>query len=182
MSERFAILELRAAVSIVYTIGYEGTDIERFIATLKQVGVMAIADVRAVAVSRKKGFSKAKLRARLEQEGIAYIHYIELGDPKPGRDAARAGEYEKFRRIYSRHLAGAVPQTAIKAVVKIARQRPTCLLCFERDPKVCHRSMIADELASSGFESLHLFGDNPCQYDHAAKLPRRNISQGATAA
>jgi len=169
-------------VSIVYTIGYEGTDIERFIATLKQVGVMAVADVRAIAVSRKKGFSKSKLRTRLEQEGIAYIHYVELGDPKPGRDAARAGEYDKFRRIYSRHLAGTLPQKAIKAVAKFARQTPTCLLCFERDPKICHRSMIADELASSGFDSFHLFGDNPSRYDSAERLPHLNIGQSVTAA
>ena len=76
---------------LIYTIGYEGTDIERFVATLKIVGIKHLADVRAVAVSRKKGFSKSALSARLDAEGIQYFHFIELGDPKPGRDAARAG-------------------------------------------------------------------------------------------
>lgn len=180
---RFVTHERWPAVSIVYTIGYEGTDIERFVATLKHVGVMILADVRAVANSRKKGFSKSKLRARLAEEGITYTHYIELGDPKPGRDAARAGNYDRFRRIYSRHLAGADPQAAIEAIAKIAQKTPTCLLCFERDPKVCHRSMIADELVSLGLKNFDLFGDNPNQYvRHSAKLPRRNIGQGATAA
>jgi uncharacterized protein (DUF488 family) len=42
----------------IYTIGYEGTDIERFVRTLKIVGVEQPVDVRAVPLSRKKGFSK----------------------------------------------------------------------------------------------------------------------------
>lgn len=170
-------------MSVIYTIGYEGTDIYRFVETLKCVGIMILADVRAVALSRKKGFSKSKLRARLEEEGITYTHYVELGDPKPGRDAARAGNYNRFRRIYSRHLAGADPQAAIDGIAKIAQNTPTCLLCFERDPKVCHRSMIADELVSFGLKSFHLIGDEPNRYvRHASKLPRRSIGQGATAA
>ena len=88
---------------LIYTIGYEGTDIERFVATLKIVGIGTLADVRAVAVSRKKGFSKSALSARLDAEGIQYFHFIELGDPKPGRDAARA-DSDKFRVIYELHL------------------------------------------------------------------------------
>src|SRR5690606_1075350 len=82
---------LRNAMSVVYTIGYEGTDINRFVATLKAAAVKRVADVRAVALSRKKGFSKKSLSARLEAEGIEYLHFIDLGDPKPGREAAKAG-------------------------------------------------------------------------------------------
>ena len=84
-------------MTTVYTIGYEGTDIDRFIQTLRNVDVKVLADVRAVALSRKEGFSKSALSSRLEMEGISYIHFMELGDPKKGREAARAGKYEKFR-------------------------------------------------------------------------------------
>jgi uncharacterized protein (DUF488 family) len=168
-------------VNTVYTIGYEGTDIDRFVVTLQNVGVRAVADVRAVAVSRKKGFSKSRLRERLEEVGIRYVHFVELGDPKPGRDAARAGRYAEFRKIYSRHLAGEVPQEKALALSKLARQMPTCLLCFERDAATCHRSMIADQLASSGFEIQNLLGDKPGQYD-PKKMSCCNTRQGATAA
>ena len=75
-------------MSVVYTIGYEGTDIDRFVATLKAVGVRRLADVRALPLSRKKGFSKNKLAERLQTEGIDYLPFRQLGDPKPGRDAA----------------------------------------------------------------------------------------------
>lgn len=70
-------------MSVVFTVGYEGTDIDRFVRTLKAAGVQQLADVRAVAVSRKPGFSKKKLAARLAEEGIEYLHFVALGDPKP---------------------------------------------------------------------------------------------------
>ena len=93
----------------LFTIGYEGTDIDRFVETLKIVGVEVVADVRAVALSRKKGFSKSALSARLMADGMEYLHFVELGDPKPGRDAARAGLYDEFRKIYRRHLKQQLP-------------------------------------------------------------------------
>lgn len=170
-------------MSVVYTIGYEGTDIDRFVTTLKTVGVMALADVRAIAHSRKKGFSKTGLRARIENEGIAYTHFIELGDPKPGRDAARAGRYGEFEMIYTEHLESLAPQTALVALSELVGEVPTCLLCFERDPTNCHRSIVADRLRKFGLDVFNLFGDDPDRYvRHAAKLPRFHPRKGAAAA
>ena len=166
-------------MSVVYTIGYEGTDIDRVVATLKAVGVTVLADVRAVAVSRKKGFSKNGLRERLEAEGITYVHLVELGDPKAGRDAARAGKYDEFRRIYSAHIKTADAVGALKVLDHTARQDSVCLLCFERDPTTCHRRMIADRLKARGLEISDLFGDEPGRYvRHAEKLARRRPRQG----
>ena len=91
-------------MSVLFTVGYEGTDIERFVRTLKVAGVQQLVDVRAVPVSRKAGFSKKKLAARLAEEGIEYSHLVSLGDPRPGRDAARAGEFNLFRSIYEAHI------------------------------------------------------------------------------
>ncbi len=170
-------------MSVVYTIGYEGTDIDRFVATLKAVGIKVLADVRAVAVSRKKGFSKSALRARLEDEGIAYTHLVDLGDPKLGRDAARAGRYDEFQTIYHEHLKGAEPQAALEELSEIVGESPTCLLCFERSPENCHRSIVADRLMVSGSEVFDIYGDDPNRYiRHAAKLPRYHPREGASAA
>ncbi len=170
-------------VSVVYTIGYEGTDIDRFVATLKAVGIKVLADVRAVAASRKKGFSKSALKARLEEEGITYAHLVNLGDPKPGREAARAGRYDEFQAIYNEHFEGAEAQAALETLSNIVGERPTCLLCFERTPENCHRSIIADSLRLSGLEVFNLYGDDPDRYvRHAAKLPRYHPREGASAA
>jgi uncharacterized protein (DUF488 family) len=169
-------------VNIIYTIGYEGTDIDRFIATLKAVGVKTLVDIRAVALSRKKGFSKSHLKVRLNIEGIAYEHLIELGDPKPGRDAARAGRYTEFRQIYTRHLDKAEPMAALRELAQIVRATPTCLLCFERDPTTCHRSIVADRLKSKGTQILDLYGDDPSRYGcQPQERARRHSCEGVAA-
>jgi uncharacterized protein (DUF488 family) len=170
-------------VNTVYTIGYEGTDIERFVQTLKAVGVQVLADVRAVALSRKKGFSKTALLNRLAEEGIDYVHFNALGDPKPGREAARAGKYDLFRKVYGKHLASEEAQKAMKDLEIAVQDKATCLLCFERDPNVCHRSIVTQALRAAGNEIFDLYGDNPASYiNHSAQLPRYHPRQGAAAA
>jgi uncharacterized protein (DUF488 family) len=165
----------------IYTIGYEGTDIERFVRTLKIVGVEQLVDVRAVPLSRKKGFSKNRLRDRVEAEGIRYVHLSPLGDPKDGREAAKAGRFDQFRRIYSKHLSGAVAQECLTTLANLIVEKSTCLMCFERDPAECHRSIVASELKA--VETLHLFADEPNRYvRNASKLPGRRSYQGASAA
>jgi uncharacterized protein (DUF488 family) len=167
----------------LYTIGYEGTDIERFVSTLKAVGVQRLADVRAVPLSRKRGFSKRSLSVRLEAEGIEYLPFRPLGDPKPGRDAARSGRYDLFRAIYSKHLDSMEAKSALKALAAVAKEKATCLLCFERDPATCHRSIVAQQLTDYGFGVFDLFGDRPEKYGrNARRLPRYNLSKGAAAA
>jgi uncharacterized protein (DUF488 family) len=168
-------------MTTLYTIGYEGTDIDRFVATLKAVGVHLLADVRALALSRKKGFSKNGLRIRIEQEGMEYIHLGALGDPKEGREAARAGRFDQFRKIYTKHLAQAEPQETLRKLEALVGEHPTCLMCFERDPTECHRLIVAAQLPKT-VRTLHLYGDEPSRYvRNAAKLPGRRAGQGTTA-
>ena len=168
---------------VVFTIGYEGTDIATFIETLKAVGVERVADVRALALSRKKGFSKKSLAENLEQADIEYVHLQKLGDPKPGRDAARAGEYEKFEKIYWDHLLSQPAQESLNVLRKLVSEKPTCLLCFERDHETCHRSIVASELFAEDIEIFNLVGDDPKRYvRNADKLPRFNSCESFAAA
>ncbi|WP_091715190.1 DUF488 family protein [Methylobacterium phyllostachyos] len=166
----------------IFTIGYEGTDIDRFVATLADVGVEVLVDVRAVTVSRKKGFSKNGLRARLEAAGIKYVHLRGLGDPKPGREAARAGRYDEFRTIYDRHLSSPEAQADLAVLGPLSREQATCLMCFERDPKVCHRSMVALAIGDRPETVFDLFGDVPGRYRNASIRKGRDPRQGAPAA
>ena len=55
------------------TIGYEGSSIGQVIETLRAAGAERLLDVRAVAQSRKPGFSKRQLAAALDEAGIAYV-------------------------------------------------------------------------------------------------------------
>ena len=149
---------MRGVARTLYTIGYEGLDIDRFVAALKEARVEVLADVRAVPISRKKGFSKNVLGSRLEADDIGYRHFVELGTPEPGRRAARAGNRAEFSRITEAHLDGVEAQAALAALAELAERQATCLMCFERDPEDCHRTFIASRLESSGMKIIHLGG------------------------
>ena len=136
----------------IFTIGYEGLDPEQLGGILKDAGVSLLADVRAVANSRKRGFSKGALGASVREAGLGYAHLRSLGTPKSGRQAARAGDAALMRRIYCEEvLDTADGQTALDELAAMAEAAPLCLLCFERDPALCHRRILAERLAERGF-------------------------------
>ncbi|WP_372624343.1 DUF488 family protein [Falsiroseomonas sp.] len=144
------------------TIGYEGARLDGFLAALRRSRVSLLIDVRAVAVSRRKGFSKTALAAALGEAGISYLHLRDLGDPKPGREAARAGRMSEFRTIYNAHLRGAVAQAALAEAAQVVEHRAACLLCYEADPSGCHRSIVAAALSrKTGIAVQHLHADAP---------------------
>ncbi|MCJ2021383.1 DUF488 domain-containing protein [Methylobacterium sp. E-065] len=136
----------------IFTIGYEGLDSEQLGGILRDAGVGVLADVRAVANSRKRGFSKGVLAASLQEAGLGYVHLRSLGTPKSGRQAARAGDAALLRRIYCEEvLDTAAGQTALDDLSAMAEAAPLCLLCFERDPSVCHRRILSERLTARGF-------------------------------
>lgn len=141
----------------LFTIGYEGEPQVAVIDRLKAAGVGVLADVRAVAASRRAGFSKTVLGSSLAEAGIEYVHLRDLGTPKIGRDAARKGRIGEMREIFARHMAGPASQLAFERLREIARDRPTALLCFEADHAGCHRAVLAERLsAEEGFEVVNL--------------------------
>lgn len=143
----------------LFTIGYEGLDSERFLSVLRDSGVETLADVRAVANSRKRGFSKTALKLGLAEGGLGYAHLRSLGTPKSGREAARAHDAALLRRIYCEEvLDTADGGLALDALCDLAARAPTCLLCFERDPSRCHRRLLAERLETRGFITVDLFG------------------------
>jgi uncharacterized protein (DUF488 family) len=129
-----------------FTIGYEGSSLEDFISTLQKAGVQTLIDVRDVPISRKKGFSKSILRETLLANDIEYVHLKGLGDPKPGREAARNGDIPEFQRIFNAHLRTEIAQADLKEAIGIVCRTTACLLCFERDCRHCHRSIVADHI------------------------------------
>lgn len=131
----------------ISTIGYEKADISDFIATLHEIGVTQVIDVRELPQSRRRGFSKNILAGNLERQGISYLHFKALGDPKHGREAARRGDFQEFREIYRAHIELDAARAALESVAECAAAKPSVLLCYERDHRECHRNIIADLLA-----------------------------------
>jgi uncharacterized protein (DUF488 family) len=140
------------------TIGYEAAPQARVIEALKAAGVEVLIDVRAVAASRRAGFSKGILSASLEDAGIEYVHLRELGTPKEGRIAARHGRTAQMREIFEAHLAEPKAQLQLAQAVELARARKAALLCYEADPKGCHRTIVAQHMAEAApFEVEDLY-------------------------
>ena len=140
----------------IFTIGYEGATQPELIAALTQAGVSRVIDVRAVPMSRKPGFSKNILAAGLREAGIDYVHLKALGTPPAGREAARKGQWAVMTRIYAAQLE--TPEAGMEAarMIALAQEKPSALLCFERDPAQCHRTPLREAVVPDA-EAIDLY-------------------------
>jgi uncharacterized protein (DUF488 family) len=141
---------------MLMTIGYEGLDIGTFIAELKANRVATLVDVRELPLSRKKNFSKSALADAVQGAGIAYVHMSALGCPRDIRkEYAADGDWGRYRKRFDAYLE--TQDDALAALRATARRESCCLMCFEADYRVCHRSLITDALVRDGeVEVKHL--------------------------
>jgi uncharacterized protein (DUF488 family) len=130
----------------IFTIGYEGATQAELVSALSAAGVERVIDVRAVPLSRKPGFSKNVLAAGLREAGIDYVHLKALGTPPEGREAARKGRHDVLERVYAAQLE--TPEAAVQAaqMIELAEEKVSALLCFERDPAACHRTLLRESV------------------------------------
>ena len=140
----------------IFTIGYEKATVAEFLAALRQAGVERVIDVRAVPNSRRPGFSKNLLRNELAEIGIDYVHLRALGTPADGRAAARAGRTDDLKRIYDGQLE--LPEAIAQGaqMIELAKEKPSALLCYEREPGGCHRTLLLRAVAPDA-EVVDLF-------------------------
>lgn len=140
-------LDTRAAdvaVGGIASVGYEGRSVDDLLTALVAGGVSTLVDVRQNAISRKRGLSKRALGEACLARGIEYRHEPTLGNPKANRDGFRAGTAESVR-YFEDHLVGG-GGAALDRVAELLRDRTVALLCFEADPRCCHRSIVAAHL------------------------------------
>ena len=131
----------------ILTTGYEGATVAEFLAALQKAGVERVIDIRAVPNSRRPGFSKTPLRNALAEAGVDYVHLRALGTPADGRAAARAGRKDELKRIYAGQLE--LPEAIAETgkMLDLSREKPSALLCYERDPAACHRTLLLEAVA-----------------------------------
>ncbi len=140
----------------IFTIGYEATTMPDLIGTLAAAGVERVIDVRALPLSRRPGFSKTSLAASLGEAGIGYVHLKALGTPKAGRDAAKKGDVATLTAVYEAQLELPEAQAQAAIMLGLAAEKPSALLCYERDPCHCHRTLLLDAVGD-GAEVVDLF-------------------------
>jgi len=131
----------------LYTIGYEQAKPAAVLGELEHAKIEVVVDTRAVAASRRPGFSKRQLAASLDEAGIGYVHLQKLGTPAEGRAAARGGDTDLLWRIYDKHIKTREAQTELDELIALIKTgKRVALLCYCRDPKTCHRSRIVANL------------------------------------
>ncbi len=141
----------------VFTIGYEARDASGLISDLAAAGVAVLVDVRELPLSRRRGFSKTALRAAVEDAGMAYVHERAVGNPKPFRDAWKAGDTATGAAGYVAHLHNG-SKANVDALARRVAEGGVCLMCVENDPSECHRSLLVDALRErlDGLQVEHL--------------------------
>jgi uncharacterized protein (DUF488 family) len=129
----------------VFTIGYEGISLPAFLETLSAAHVTRLLDVRELPISRRKGFSKTALSTALAIAGIAYQHERALGSPRHIRHRLRDdGNFTRYFADFREYLA---TQRPLLDTLAATLNGSVALLCYERDPSECHRSVVAKALA-----------------------------------
>jgi uncharacterized protein (DUF488 family) len=133
----------KSKVQTLFTIGYEQAKPAAVLGELKRAEVQLLVDTRAVAASRRPGFSKRQLAAALDEAEIGYIHLQKLGTPAAGRTAARSGDVDALWHIYDKHIKTKDAQDALGELIALIKSgKRIALLCYCRDPKTCHRSRV----------------------------------------
>jgi uncharacterized protein (DUF488 family) len=146
---------LAGSGATVWTVGYSGHTPDSFVALLRGARVARVLDVRSVPLSRKPGFSKKALSQFLEGQGIAYVHLPQLGASRALLARKKGGA--PFSEIARDYRAGLSKKGAdIERAGALAREKPSALMCLEKDAGDCHRGILAQAMARRGFRVVHL--------------------------
>ena len=136
--------KLEAQLGGVVSVGYGGRRLGELIDLLIDHDVKAVIDVRQSPRTRVPGFGGSYLARRLSEAGVEYRHEVDLGNPSDNREAVRSGDpngIATFRQVLTNQ-----GHSALRRVAAEARRRRIAILCAERDPSRCHRSLIVQAL------------------------------------
>jgi uncharacterized protein (DUF488 family) len=139
---------VEAAATGIVGIGYEGLDLEQFVARLLENRIDVLVDVRLTPISRKRGFSKTALGEAVSTAGVEYVHLPELGNPKADRPgfAGDAQELSDARGRYTDLLDAEAADAALDRLAALAEHNRVAVMCFEADEERCHRHVVLSEV------------------------------------
>ncbi|WP_394620062.1 DUF488 family protein [Lentzea sp. JNUCC 0626] len=128
--------------------GYEGVDLDAFLARLGEQRINVLVDVRLTPISRKRGFSKTALSTAVTSAGAGYLHLRGLGNPKTNRAGFGGSlqELSEARDRYSALLTDEAAETALDQLVELAKHQRVAVMCFEADEQRCHRDVVLHQV------------------------------------
>jgi uncharacterized protein (DUF488 family) len=140
----------------IFSIGYEGKDIDSFLDILIKNQIEAVVDIRFNPFSMNFDFLKSKLQKMLQKTEIEYVHIPELGIEGTKRKNLHAAE--DYKRLFGEYKARikASNSADIQKIIELGKKKRIVLLCFEHDKNLCHRGVVADQLEKEGMPVCHL--------------------------
>ncbi len=166
-------------MATVYSVGHGNRSSEAFLALLADSGIRRLVDVRAVPRSKRHPhFGYGPLGAALLAAGVEYDWRGKpLGGMRRSPDKTRHPALkEPAFRAYAVHMESASFRTAASGLAAAAAHGRICMMCAERDPAKCHRSLIADWLVANGHEVVHLI--EPGNARRHALSPAVRVTEG----
>lgn len=138
---------------LIFTIGHSTHAIDEFVTILQEYDIQVVVDIRTIPKSRHNPqYNKADLEASLKQQGIGYQHIDKLGGLRhTTKDSINVGWRNKSFRGYADYMATSEFEAGLNALVKIASDKVTTIMCAEVLPWRCHRSLVADALTKKGW-------------------------------
>ena len=127
----------------IWTIGHSNRSIEVFLELLREHSIQVLADIRSFPTSKIEHFKREEMERWLPENGIEYVWLgKELGGYRKGG--------------YKRHMRTKLFREGVKKLLEIAKQKRTCMMCMEKNPKYCHRRFISAYLERKGVEVIHI--------------------------
>lgn len=168
----------------IWTIGHSTLAIDAFLGLLRAHKIEAVADVRLMPGSKRyPHFNREVLSASLQQIGMEYVHFPELGGRrKPRSDSPNTAWRNEAFRGYADHMETAEFQRGMARLSAFAAKKHVAILCAEAVWWKCHRALIADWLKVRGVEVLHILSENkvePHPYSSAARVIDGQLSYRA---
>ena len=127
----------------IWTIGHSNRSIEAFLELLREHSIQILADIRSFPTSKIEHFKREEMEHWLPENGIEYVWLgKELGGYRKGG--------------YKRHMRTKLFREGVQKLLELAKQKRTCIMCMEKNPKYCHRRFLSAYLERKGVEVIHI--------------------------
>jgi uncharacterized protein (DUF488 family) len=144
----------------LWTVGHATRALSELLGLLAEHGIERLVDVRTIPRSRHNPqFNRDTFPEALAAAGVAYVHMAGLGGLRRARpDSTNTGWRNAGFRGFADHMETAEFEQSLTALVRLAVERPTAIMCAETVPWRCHRSLIADALTARDVRVVHVLG------------------------
>jgi uncharacterized protein (DUF488 family) len=168
-------------MTTIHTIGHSTLSQDDFIAALNANGIKRLVDIRSYPGSRRvPHFGKDAMARWLPEAGIMYTHLVGLGGRKHTCADCSPNHWwtHPAFRSYADYALTAPFHTELRALLRLADERPCAIMCSEVQWWKCHRRIVSEYILASGIDVRHIMGASakPAELSSGALVAARKIT------